>query len=207
MSAAAFQSLLAQLVVDPALCRHLLVKGIAPDADLDALERKRLLHIAAHPGLSVNHMLHRGFRLGKLKALLPLTCVMLKGASLQTAAERFWAVNPPRTFYFLPEAIEFCSFLLTRPTRSKYLHEVVAFERSHLELQRARVDAPPPQTVRFCHNPSKLLALLAKGRQPQGLVRMPCTAVGTVDEQGEEHWALQMQGEDVLNGKTPRPCL
>ncbi|QCB47640.1 hypothetical protein [Hydrogenophaga sp. PAMC20947] len=192
MSAVAFQSLLAQLVVDPALRDHLLADGIAAEADLDALERKRLLHVAGHPGLSVNHMLHRGFRLGKLKALLPLTCVLLKSARLQTAVERFWAVHPPRTFYFLPEAIEFCSFLLTQPTRSKYLHEVVAFERAHLELQRARLDAPPRQTVRFQHNPSKLLAQLASGRQPLGLAPMPCLAVGTVDEQGQARWALQM---------------
>lgn len=194
MSAAAFQSLLAQLVVDRALRDHLLLNGIAPEADLDALERERLLHVAADPGLSVNHMLHRGFRLGKLKALLPLTCALLPSARLQTLVERFWAVNPPRTFYFLPEAIEFCNFLLTQPTRSKYLPEVVAFERAHLELQRARVDAAPPQTVRFGHNPGKLLGLLTKGRQPQGLAPMPCTAVGTVDEQGQVRWALHMLG-------------
>ena len=190
MSAVVFQRWLAQLVVDPALRDRLLATGVAPEEDLDALERQRLLHVAAHPGLSVNHMLHRGFRLGKLKALLPLTCVVLKSPRLQTAVERFWAEHPPRTFYFLPEAIEFCSFLLSQPTRSKYLREVVAFERAHLELQRARQGHAPRQTVRFQHNPSKLLALLARGRQPQGLPPMPCTAEGSVDEQGRVHWGL-----------------
>ncbi len=202
MSAAVFQSLLAQLVVDPALRDRMRAEGIAPQADLDALERQRLLHVAAHPGLSVNHMLHRGFRLGKLKALLPLTCVVLKSPRLQKAVERFWAAHPPRSFYFLPEAIEFCSFLLTQPTRSKYLREVVAFERAHLELQRARLGDAPRQMVRFQHNPSKLLALLAQGRQPQGLPPMPCTAEGTVDEQGQVHWGLLEQ----VGPASARPC-
>lgn len=193
MSAAAFQSLMAQLVVDPSLCDRMRVEGIAPDADLDALERQRLLAIAASPGLSVNHTLHRGFRLGKLKALLPLTCALMKGARLQAAIERFWAEHPPRTFYFLPEAIEFCGFLLTQPTRSRYLHEVVAFERSNLELQRARVGAPPRQAVRFQHDPSRLLGQLATGHAPKGVPAKLCTAVGTVDELGQVRWTLQVE--------------
>ncbi|HEY9096221.1 MAG TPA: hypothetical protein VIN35_10790 [Hydrogenophaga sp.] len=191
MSTAVFQSLLAQLVVDPALSEQMRQEGIATQADLSALERERLLHVACDPGLAVNHTLHRGFRLGKIKALLPLTTTLLRGAPLQTALERFWARHPPRSFYFLPEAIEFCGFLLSQPTRSKYLREVAAFERAHLELQRARIDAPPPQTVHFAHNPSQLLSILAAGRRPKGLVPSPCSAVGSQDGQGDVRWALR----------------
>ncbi|AOW11507.1 hypothetical protein LPB72_22435 [Hydrogenophaga crassostreae] len=191
MSVAAFQSLMAQLVVDPSLCERLRVDGIAADADLDTLERQRLLAIAASPGLSINHTLHRGFRLGKLKALLPLTCTLMKGVRLQTAIERFWAAHPPRTFYFLPEAVEFCGFLLTQPSRSRYLREVVAFERSNLELQRARLDTPPQQTVQFDHDPGRLLGQLAAGHAPKGVPVRSCTAVGNVDDSGRVRWALQ----------------
>lgn len=191
MSTAVFQSLLAQLVVNPALGEQMRTEGIDAKADLSALERQRLLHVAADPGLAVNHTLHRGFRLGKIKALLPLTTSLLRGAPLQTALERFWARYPPRTFYFLPEAIEFCGFLQSHPTRSKYLREVAAFERAQLELQRARLDAPPPQTVHFAHNPSELLRLLAAGRMPRGLAPRRCTAVGQLDDQGQVRWVLQ----------------
>lgn len=191
MSVTSFQSLMAQLVIDPAFRHRVQAHGLPADADLDTRERQRLQHIAASPGLDINHTLHKGFRFGKLRALLPLTCALLQGARLNAAIARFWASHPPRSFYFLPEAIEFCDFLLAQPTHSKYLHEVVGFERAHLELQRARTDEPPPQTVHFQHDPSKLLGPLAQGKVPLGVPRQTCTAVGTLDDQGQAQWVLQ----------------
>ena len=191
MSAATFQSLMARLVIDPAWRVSVLAQGFPEDADLSALERRRLNAIAASTGLDTNQTLHKGFRLGKIKALLPLTTTLLKGEALQAALSGFWAQHPPRTFYFLPEAIEFCDFLLARPSHDPYLHEVAAFERAHLELQRARTDEPAPQAVRFVHHPSQLLGPLTQGRRPVSVARRPCTAVGVRDAQGQAQWTLQ----------------
>ena len=191
MSAAVFQSMMARLVIDPAWRRSVRDGGLPPDADLSDLERRRLDAIAASAGLDTNQTLHMGFRLGKIKALLPLTCTLLKGEALQSALSAFWALHPPRTFYFLPEAVEFCDFLLARPSVCLYLHEVAAFERAHLELQRARSDEPPVQTVRFVHNPSQLLGPLAQGHQPVSVERRACTAFGVRDPKGQAQWILR----------------
>jgi hypothetical protein len=105
--------------------------------------------IAGDRGLDMNRTLHKGFRLGKLRALLPLTCSLLTPARLASEVAAFWQDNPPASFSFLPEALEFCAFLERRPLRSVYLAEVLAYERATLELERARVGPAPPQSVRF----------------------------------------------------------
>lgn len=191
MTTAVFQSLMARLVIDPAWRQSVRDGGLPGDADLTELERRRLSAIAASGGVDTNQTLHKGFRLGKIKAMLPMTCTLLKGEALHAALAAFWAQHPPKTFYFLPEAVEFCDFLLARPSTCPYLHEVAAFERAHLELQRARNDEPPVQTVRFVHNPSQLLGPLAQGRQPVSVERRPCAAVGVCDSQGQAQWTLQ----------------
>jgi hypothetical protein len=191
MSTAVFQSLMARLVIDPAWRASVREQGLPEDADLSGLERRRLNAIAASAGLDTNQTLHKGFRLGKIKALLPLTTTLLKGDALQVALSAFWAQHPPKTFYFLPEAVEFCDFLLARPSTCPYLHEVAAFERAHLELQRARTGEPEPQTVTFVHNPSQLLGPLAHGRQPVSVERRSCTATGVRDAKGQAQWTLQ----------------
>ncbi len=191
MSAATFQSMMARLVIEPAWRDEVLRDGLDAAADLTPLETRRLLAIAHSSGVRTNQMLHQGFRLGKLKALLPLTCKLLKGDALFAAAADFWALRPPTTFYFLPEAVEFCSFLLGRPSTHPYLHEVAAFERAHLELQRARTDEPPPQRVPFTHHPSQLLGALVQGRLPVDVERRPCTATGVRGANGQPQWTLQ----------------
>ena len=191
MTTAVFQSLMARLVIDPAWRQSVRDDGLPGDADLTGLERRRLCAIAASGGVDTNQTLHKGFRLGKIKALLPMTSTLLKGEALRDALAAFWAQYPPTTFYFLPEAVEFCDFLLARPSTCPYLHEVAAFERAHLELQRARNDETPVQTVRFVHNPSQLLGPLAQGRQPVSVERRPCIAVGVCDPQGQAQWTLR----------------
>lgn len=189
MSQPTFQSMMARMVIDPPW-RDMVRRAGLDDADLTPLERRRLLAIAHSSGLDTNQMLHRGFRLGKLKALLPMTCLLLQGPPLQAAAADFWAAHPPTSFYFLPEAIAFCSFLLERPERCKYLHEVAAFERAHLELQRARCDAPPQQEVHFVHHPARLLGPLAQGRLPEAVSPQACVARGVLDASGQPRWTI-----------------
>ncbi len=191
MSLATFQTALARLIMEPDFRDRVRTGGdAAPSGDLDDIERARLRGIAADPGLDVNRTLHKGFRLGKLRALLPLTCRLLGSRALMREVAAFWSERPPSGFYFLPEALEFCDFLATRRLRGRYVREVVAFERATLELQRARFDAPPPQEVHFDHDPSALLGAVASGRRPRAIPRRPCVAVARRDEGGEVHWQI-----------------
>lgn len=191
MSLAAFQSVLARLILEPEF-RDRVREGEAAalQGELTDGERERLRRIAADPGLDVNRTLHKGFRLGKLRALLPLTCSLLGSRALTREVAAFWAERPPSGFYFLPEALEFCDFLAARRVRRKYLPEIVAFERAALELQRARFDEPPPQLVHFEHDPAALLAAVAGGRRPRGIPARRCLAVAQRDASGAVQWRI-----------------
>lgn len=191
MSLAVFQAALARLIMEPEFRDRVRTSGESALADdLDEVERARLLRVAIDPGLDVNRTLHKGFRLGKLRALLPLTCSVLGSRALMREVAAFWSVRPPSGFYFLPEAVEFCDFLATRPLRGKYVREIVAFERATLELQRARFDAPPPQVVRFTHDPAALLGAVASGRRPRAIPQRRCVAVARRDASGEVQWQI-----------------
>jgi len=191
VSLAAFQTALARLIIEPEYRDRVRAGGdAAPPGDLDDVERARLLSIAADPGLDVNRTLHKGFRLGKLRALLPLTCRLLGSRALMREVAAFWSVRRPSGFYFLPEALEFCDFLATRGLRARYIREIVDFERASLELQRARFDEPPPQVVRFDHDPGALLGAVASGRRPRAIPRRRCVAVARRDAGGEVQWQI-----------------
>lgn len=192
MSLQRFQAVLLRLIADPDFRDRVRADGAAAleGEDLTALESGRLVRIAADRGLDINRTLHKGFRLGKLRAMLPLTCQALGARRLAREASAFWAQRPPSSFYFIPEAIEFCAFLSARRLRATYLPEVMAYERASLELERARLDEPPAQQVRFAHDPAVLLALLAGGRMPRGLQPRPCTAIGRRGADGRAVWQL-----------------
>lgn len=186
-----FQTSLVRLVADPAFRDAVRLQGHAAlPRGLNALERARLAAIAADPGMDVNRMLHKGFRLGKLRAMLPLTCRLLGAKQLARQVEAFWSACPPSSFYFLPEALEFCRHLQASGLRRKYLDEVLAYERATLELERARQGPTPPQVVRFSHDPVALLGRLAAGRSPRGLPPHACVAVGHRDSGGKVAWSL-----------------
>ncbi|MGZ5186283.1 MAG: hypothetical protein ACXWCO_14370 [Caldimonas sp.] len=191
MTARTFQAALARLIVEPDFRDAVRAQGRAalPD-ELTPLEAARLATIAADRGLDMNRTLHKGFRLGKLRALLPLTCALLTPARLAREVARFWQAHPPASFSFLPEALEFCAFLERRQLRSVYLAEVLAYERATLELERARVGAPPPQSVRFRHDPVTLLTALAAGRRPRSIRARPCLLLGSKDGEAPAHWTL-----------------
>ena len=122
MTALAFQTAMARLIVEPDFRDAVRAEGAgALPGPLTALEASRLVTIAHDRGLDMNRTLHKGFRLGKLRALLPLTCALLTPARLAREVAAFWQANPPASFSFLPEALEFCAFLERRPLRSAYL--------------------------------------------------------------------------------------
>jgi hypothetical protein len=190
MSLPAFQSALLRLIVDPAFRDAVRAQDGLPAAELTALEAARLRRIAADPGLDTNRTLHKGFRMGKLRTLLPLTCTLLGPKRLAREVGAFWQRQPPAGFSFLPEALEFVAFLRARRLRVRYLPEVLAYEQAALELERARLDAAPPQRVAFEHDPATLLAALARGRRPRGVPRRPCIAIGARHATQGVHWAL-----------------
>ena len=191
MTARAFQSAMARLIVEPDFRDAVRAEGRAAlTGELTPLEASRLVSIANDRGLDMNRTLHKGFRLGKLRALLPLTCAALTPTRLAREVALFWQAHPPASFSFLPEALEFCDFLARRQRPSVYLAEVLAFERATLELERARVDAPPPQSVRFRHDPVRLLGALAAGRRPRSVPVRPCLLLGGKSGDAPAHWTL-----------------
>ncbi len=191
MTAQAFQAAMVRLIVEPDFRDAVRADGAsALPGELTPLEASRLVAIAGDRGLDINRTLHKGFRLGKLRALLPLTCAALTTARLAREVALFWQTHPPASFSFLPEALEFCAFLEQRPLRSVYLAEVLAFERATLELERARLDESPPQSVRFRHDPVRLLGTLAAGRRPRGVRERPCLLLGSKCGDAPARWTL-----------------
>jgi len=102
----------------------------------------------------------------------------------------FWQANPPASFSFPPEALAFCAFLERRALRSFYLAEVLAYERATLELERARVGPAPPQSVRFRHDPVRLLGTLAAGRRSHSVPPRPCLLLCSKDGDAPLRWTL-----------------
>lgn len=191
MSLARFQACMARLITDPAFRDR--VRSGDPGVlagNLTALERVRLCRIASDRGLDINRTLHKGFRLGKLRAMLPLTCEALGPKRLTREVAAFWAQCPPTSFYFIAEALDFCDFLAMRRLRGVYLEEVIAYERAALALDQAGADKPIEYAVRFRHEPAMLLACLAERRRPRAIPRRDCTAFGTRGEDGRAHWRL-----------------
>jgi len=191
MSLASFQSCLARLITDPDYRDRVRAVGAAAsERGLTERECARLCTIAQDKGVDVNRTLHKGFRLGKLRAMLPLTCQLLGSKRLALHVAAFWKNCPPSSFYFIPEALEFCDFLEGRRLRVKYLAEVMAYERANLEIEKASTGAPPPQRVLFQHDPRVLLAALANGRRPRAVPLCPKLAIAERDDRGRIHWQL-----------------
>jgi hypothetical protein len=196
VSAPAFQSALARLIVDPDFrddVRERRVDALA--ADLTPLERERLLVVSVDPGLDITRTLHKGFRLGKLLTYLPLVRALFDRDTLAREVGEFWRRQPPVSFYFLEEAVAFCDYLLERIEEGEldlpYLEEIAAYERAALELQRSRPDGspPPPQTVAFRHDPLPLIAALAQGEVPAAATERRCWLLGARQE-GQLEWRL-----------------
>lgn len=190
MSLARFQDAMVRLILDPDFRDRIAAGDAPPDDTLDARERARLRHIARHPGLGINRTLHKGFRLGKLRGLLPFTCRLLGTQRLCDELARFWRDHPPASFYFLPEAVDFCDWLAQRRLRLRYLDDIVAYERATLELERARIGPPPVQVVRFRHDPTALLSALVQGRRPRGVPERRCLLVARLDTDGKAVWTM-----------------
>jgi hypothetical protein len=115
---------------------------------------------------------------------------VLGSARLAREVGAFWIERQPSSFYFIPEALEFCKFLVERKLRMKYLDDAVAYERATLEIENAGPRPPTAQQIRFRHDPRVLLAALASGRRPRAVPKRPIIAICRQNGAGEIHWQL-----------------
>jgi hypothetical protein len=183
VSLAVYQELFCRMVASPAFRERMLER---PDEVLDALEltegeRRRLLAIAAQPGMRVNTAIHRANRLSPLDQTLPFTCFLL-GEELGALLDRYWSRNPSENLQIPVECERFCAFLQGEIRAGRaggpHLEEVLGFERACAELRffteeelqrRAGSSGGLPPLVRivtFRHDPRPLLEALANHRLP-----------------------------------------
>jgi hypothetical protein len=174
MSLAAFQSQMARLIADPASVDEL----DSSDADLSADEQLRLRVIARSPGLGITQKLHRGFRIGKLLSLLPLTCALLGQEALAELAVRFWRAFPSRSFHFWEEAVAFADFVLAEELPTRLVDEVVSYERASLRL-RCEAEAPGARIVLLWPvDPRPVLFALSRGEVVPPAAQDPHALIG-----------------------------
>ena len=114
MSLDGFQRALADAVASPSRCLELRRDGsILENYELDDRERRRLLAIVGHEGMSHNCTLYRANRLTPLARSLPRTCALL-GDRLLPELEAFWAREPNTEIQFKLEAERFAHYLSER---------------------------------------------------------------------------------------------
>ncbi len=202
VSAAAFQSALGNLVIDPAWRDAVRMRGAAElPSGLTELERRRLVAVARSKGIGITGTLHKAFRLGKLLATLPLTCALMGDDLLAAELDLFWRSEAPRTFYYVLEALDFCDHVrgrLGNGLACRYLGEVVAYEEAAHRL-RLETDAPGHTLeVTFEHDPEVLLGRIAAGEPPGEVPRKPCLVRGTRDAEGNVRWTVAGTGPDAV---------
>jgi hypothetical protein len=153
--------------------------------DLSDRERRRLLTIAAQPGMRVNTAIHRANRLTPLDQTLPFTCFLL-GDELGPLVDRYWQENTTENLQLPAECARFARFLEDRlragEISNPYVAEVLAFERActelrfHVATDGQDLDGPSDRrglpsrvrVVRFGHDPVRLLETLSELKPPPG---------------------------------------
>ena len=191
MSLIAFQSALTRMVSEPGFRDHVRRDGTALGSDLTLREQRRLRQAAADRGVKVTSVLVNSFRLGKILFLMPLTRTLLGDARLVREVKAFWATQPPRSFHALEECLAFCDFLLAQPRRAAYTDDVVRLERTVLSFRRVQPEGappPPPQEVRFRHDPEQLFGALLAGRKPRRVRQRPCLLLASMAADGTLDW-------------------
>jgi hypothetical protein len=180
VAATAYQDIFCRMVASAAFRERLLDRPdeVLHGVDLTDRERRRLLAIAAQPGMRVNTAIHRANRLSPLDQTLPFTCFLL-GDQLAEIVERYWMTHSAEHLQVPAECERFATFLDGEIRRGAvvdpYVAEVLAFERACTELRfftpaadsRRRALPDRVRVVRFTHDPVALLEALG------GLVRPP----------------------------------
>jgi len=127
-------------VASPQRCLELHRDGsLLENYDLDNRERRRLLAIVGHEGMSHNCTLNRANQLTPLARSLPRTCDLL-GDRLMPELEAFWAREPNTEVQFKQEAERFAHYLSERCNEGAFgvaeeLAAVLCVELSDLDRQ------------------------------------------------------------------------
>lgn len=139
MSLHAYQTALARMTLDPALCRRILAEGerALSGYDLTPRELRRLAAIVRQPGMRVNCILSRANRLAAISGLLPRTCSLLED-QLRDLLDRFWGQHDMASLQTLAAGLEFAAFLereiaagrVTHPDAAETLASEVAAAES-----------------------------------------------------------------------------
>jgi hypothetical protein len=143
MSLDGFQRAVADLVASPRRCIELRQDPTALDRvdpygpyDLDERERRRLLAMVRHAGMSHHCTLYRANRLTPIGRGLPQTCELL-GDRLSDELDTFWEREPDGEIQFRLEAERFVDHLHARLRAGELddtgdLAAVLAIERAEL---------------------------------------------------------------------------
>lgn len=183
MALEVYQEIFCRMVATPAFRERVLERSgeFLNDFDLSDRERRRLLAIAAQPGMRVNTAIHRANRITPLDHSVPFTFFLL-GERLWELLERYWLENPTENLQIPAECERFSLFVKGEIKAGRivdpYIEEVLAFERTCTELKffteeelrafNPAADAllPLVRIVTFRHDPESLLDALANGVLP-----------------------------------------
>jgi len=183
MALEVYQEIFCKMVAAPGLRERVLEPSgeYLNGLDLTDRERRRLLAIAAQPGMRVNTAIHRANRITPLDHSVPFTLFLL-GERLRDVLQNYWLENPTENLQIPAECERFASFLEGEIQAGRivdpYIEEVLAFERActelkfftEEELRRAKPtgdDLPAlVRIVTFRHDPEQLLEGLANLELP-----------------------------------------
>jgi hypothetical protein len=183
MSLEVYQETLGRMVALPAFRERVALHPVEALSGLELTEResRRLLAVAAQPGMLVNTAIHRANRLTPLDQTMPFTCFLL-GKELPALLERYWLENPTENLQLPVECERFAAFVKREIENGRvsnyYLEEVLEFERVCTELRfyteqelrnRDSFNKGLPDLVRlvnFRHDPVQLLEALMNLQLP-----------------------------------------
>jgi hypothetical protein len=147
VSLESFQRAFADLVASPQKCLELRHGEHSLDEfQLTELERRRLMAMVSHAGMSHNCSLYRANRLTPIARSLPQTCVRL-GSKLVLELERFWELSPDTELQFKRESERFALFLLNQLNSDKDEEaELIEVIRAELAVLNHSFSAPELRT-------------------------------------------------------------
>ena len=124
MSLEVYQETFCRMVAMPAFRERIVQDPMEAlhGLELTPRERRRLLTIAAQPGMRVNTAIHRANRLTPLDQTMPFSCFLL-GDQLAALVERYWLENPTENLQLPAECDRFAAFL----KQKTLLHSTAAF--------------------------------------------------------------------------------
>ena len=186
MTALAFQTAMARLIVEPDFRDAVRARGrgrAARAADWPRGVAAGDDRISDRGPRHEPHPLHKGFRLGKLRALLPLTCSPADAGAPGARGRRLLAGEPAgELLRSRPRRSSSAPSSSGARLRSVYLGRGARLRARHPRA-RARPRRPGAAAERRASatDPVRLLGTLAAGRRPRSVPPRPCLLLGSKD--------------------------